>query len=322
MSKENKGKKFDICLMNPPYDRSLHLDFLEKSIELCDKTVIVEPGQWLVQLKENGIYTKENSKSKKIQNKIEGHVKYVELNNYNKELNIANKMVCSIVYVDFTKKYNEIDFECITEKSKVKCLSDCNLIGERKIVDDILNKCKSYEDHMIDHVIDTKKYKEYESKGYWFLPYGKYMLNNLGTTKTNKWTSGFHTKNDLIDTLNSYFEVSCTRHKERLSTKVYIGTRSNNPFDSVYGTKEQMENWYYFVYNNKLPLFVNICLTIDEQNNSREYVPWLVDKKYTDEEIYEKLNITKEEQKLIDATIKKFDKDTAFGRKLFGVEQL
>ena len=32
-------KKFDICLMNPPYDKTLHLKFLEKVIEFTDKVI-------------------------------------------------------------------------------------------------------------------------------------------------------------------------------------------------------------------------------------------------------------------------------------------
>ena len=165
-----------------------------------------------------------------------------------------------------------------------------------------------------------KKYKEYEDKGYWFIPYGNYMINNLGTMQTHRWTPAFHTQTNLIDTLNSYFAVLCSSDKNFISKKVRIGSRSGNPADSVYGTKEELENWHYFVYNNKLPVFINICLTIDEHNNSREYVPWLVDKKYTDKEIYKILNITEEEQELIDKIIKNFDKDSKFGKRLFNVE--
>ena len=39
--------KFDICLMNPPYSRSLHLKFLEKTIKIADKVVSIQPTRWL-----------------------------------------------------------------------------------------------------------------------------------------------------------------------------------------------------------------------------------------------------------------------------------
>ena len=46
---ENKTgvKKFDICLMNPPYDKNLHLKFLEKVINICNKVVSIQPTPWI-----------------------------------------------------------------------------------------------------------------------------------------------------------------------------------------------------------------------------------------------------------------------------------
>lgn len=172
MKKENlngKMPKFDICLMNPPYNRSLHLDFLEKSLEVCDKTVIIEPGQWLVQLKENGKYTKDSSQAKRIKDKIDGHITYLELNNYNREFNISNKTVISILAIDMSKKYNSFEFDCCGEKRIAYNINDCNLIGDYDLVQSILQKCKKYKDHMIDHIINLKKYTDYEKTGIYFL---------------------------------------------------------------------------------------------------------------------------------------------------------
>ena len=39
---KNGGKKFDICLMNPPFSGSLHLEFLDKLTDLCEKTYKLE----------------------------------------------------------------------------------------------------------------------------------------------------------------------------------------------------------------------------------------------------------------------------------------
>ena len=51
-------------------------------------------------------------------------------------------------------------------------------------------------------------------------------------------------------------------------------------------------------------------MTIDQQNNTLDYVPWIVDKKYTDEEIYNKLDINDDMKKLIDDTLKKFERQS------------
>lgn len=43
----NNGKKFDIILMNPPYDKNLHLKFLRKCINFAINIVNISPARWL-----------------------------------------------------------------------------------------------------------------------------------------------------------------------------------------------------------------------------------------------------------------------------------
>ena len=42
-----QGKKYDVILMNPPYNRDLHLKFLEKTIEIADNVINISPHDWL-----------------------------------------------------------------------------------------------------------------------------------------------------------------------------------------------------------------------------------------------------------------------------------
>ena len=294
--------------MNPPYDGDLHLDFFNRALDnLAEdgKVCIVEPGQWLVQLKNNGKYTKEKSKADEIKKKTAGHVKDVELQNLNKEFNIANKTVCSIVTVDYSKDYNKIEFNCCGDISQVNSIYDCNLIGDYATVKSILDKCRAYKDHMINHCINTKKYKEYEGKGYWFLRYGNYMIDNLGS---NQRVFDKMTKQIPRGIYNISYLVVAAEDKP-ITNHVPL-SKSGNPCDSVYGTKKELENWKYFTEHNNIVVFVNICLTIDEHNNSREYLPWLVDKKYTDEEIYKLLNINEEEQQFIENVVTRFERNS------------
>jgi len=83
---------------------------------------------------------------------------------------------------------------------------------------------------------------------------------------------------------------------------------SDNIAANLFDTKEHLENWKHFVFNNKLPLFLNICLTIDQNNNSKDFVPWLVDRQYTDDEINQLFGFTDDEIKFVDSTIKKFER--------------
>ena len=65
--------KFDVAIMNPPYDGNLHLKILENVIPIADKVVNISPVRWLqdplAKYKKNSDYKKfEKSISKKIEN--------------------------------------------------------------------------------------------------------------------------------------------------------------------------------------------------------------------------------------------------------------
>lgn len=66
LEKKTGVKKFDICLMNPPYAGTLHLQFLDKVIGICDKVISIEPANWIKPLQ----YRKPTTEQKNILNKI------------------------------------------------------------------------------------------------------------------------------------------------------------------------------------------------------------------------------------------------------------
>lgn len=44
---EKMGMKFDVAIMNPPYDRNLHLKILETVIPHAEKVINISPLRWL-----------------------------------------------------------------------------------------------------------------------------------------------------------------------------------------------------------------------------------------------------------------------------------
>ena len=62
ISNMKQGKKIDFILMNPPYDRSMHLKFLEKTIQIGDNVISIQPVRWLEEsvgkTKKNSAYNK------------------------------------------------------------------------------------------------------------------------------------------------------------------------------------------------------------------------------------------------------------------------
>jgi hypothetical protein len=215
-----------------------------------------------------------------------------------------------------SKTYDTIEYLCCGEYKVINNLYDCNLIGSYDLIWSILKKVQKYGDMMKNH-----EYKEKTAidNNTWYTKYvniscsGCSMsaptghsyesdveysdcLNNFNFL--NSYTSGYSTKfNDIFS--------SIPKSVKRGSTK---GELSDKNAYCLYGTKSELENWKHFVFNNKLPLFINIVMNIDQHNNSLPYMPWLVDKIYTDDEINKMFDFTEDEINLIDKTLKKFER--------------
>ena len=330
--------KFDFILYNPPYNKSLHIDFFNKGLDFLSDTgkmVIIEPSTWLIELRQN-IAEKKSRQMKKyiaLKERIKGHVSKVIIENYNTLFGTGNDVPFSITYIDNGKIFNKIEFINCGVKKYVDSLNDCNLIGNIKIIKSIFLKIKNYD------VVANHRYipnKSEKIKGNYYCKYasivtGPLRWHNTAYEIAYSWDS-FYLKNKINNQYyNAYIKV-CINNDVNNWIFNYVpykrlagGGKSKNirysdkEAECATGTKQELENWKHYVFNNSLPLFINICLTIDHNNNSLHYVPWLVDKKYTDKEIYDMFGFTDEEIKLIETTIKKYERySTWFKRYMCG----
>ena len=327
MLKDDNCKRFDFILYNPPYNKSLHIDFFNKGLDLLSDTgkmVIIEPSTWLIELRQN-IAEKKSSQMKKyiaLKERIKGHVSKVIIENYNTLFGTGNDVPFSITYIDNGKIFNKIEFINCGVKKYVDSLNDCNLIGNIKIIKSIFLKIKNY-DVVANHRYISNKSEKIE--GNYYCKYasivtGPLRWHNTAYEIAYSWDS-FYLKNKINNQYyNAYIKV-CINNDVNNWIFNYVpykrlagGGKSKNirysdkEAECATGTKQELENWKHYVFNNSLPLFINICLTIDHNNNSLHYVPWLVDKKYTDKEIYDMFGFTDEEIKLIETTIKKYER--------------
>ena len=312
--------KFDYIIQNPPYSGSLHLDFLKKGYELLSDTgkmVIIEPATWLINVRKNG-------KAKlydEIKKKLGKHVYKVVIENLNKQFGTGLYVPFSIIYIDLNHEYDKIDFYCCGEHRVVNNLYDCNMIGDYDMIWSILNKIKAYGEKvgtMKEHIYKEGKTKTDENT--WFCKDGDIVDGGVGMSTTGKGS-----KVETI--LNSPTYIYTTKNGDFYKFCIdlyYFGDISNIPQFAkkrgaskqlsdklayqLFGSKQELENWKHFVFNNKIPLFTSIVLVIDQNNTCKDVLCWLTDKQYTDEEIYQLLNITEEEQKFIDRTIKKYER--------------
>lgn len=293
---EIKGMpKFDYIIQNPPYAGTLHTKFFENGLDMLSETgkmTIIEPATWLINIRTNGkncgkIYPA-------MKERVKGHVKSIRIDDLNSQFNIDSYIPLSITEIDMSKTYDTIECNVCGDKFTVSDIYDCNLIGKYKTVWSILNKVKSYGDMMRSHTTKT------EIKGYKYLPYKEILTDH-----------GYESKNDYVKSaIGTYYGTYTTPalHKNKRDIYDEVGlTATGNPNPCVYGTYDELTNWKHFILTNKLPLFINMCITIDQHNNSVDYLPWLVDRQYTDDEINGMFKFTPEEISLIDYTVMKFE---------------
>lgn len=306
--KEQKNMKFDMIIQNPPYKGSLHLKFLEKGLNVLNKNgkmVIIEPATWLINVRKNG----KASLYDEIKKRIEGHVESVVIENLNNEFSVELHVPFSTTTIDMSRTFETVDFYCCGEHKTVKSLYNCNLIGDYDVICSILEKCQNFGNMMKNHIINRKL------DGNW--QYAKYMdtvtcgCDTQGVSNSDK----SYINEMYCHYYDGMFDIRCEIENEPLHAKDRGGKITDKIADNIYGTKEELENWKHFVFNNKLPLFLSIVLTINQNNNSTEFVPWLVDRQYTDDEINQLFNFTEEEIKLMDMTLKKYGRNSPWFRR-------
>ena len=310
-------KKFDIVLMNPPFSRDLHLDFLDKVTDICDKIVSIQPATFLINIRTDG---KAKTQYIPLKNKLEGYVKSCEINNMNNDFKIGMKMPCTIINIDFTKKYNEIEYDLCNHIIKVNSIYDCNLIGDSKLVKSILSKItESKYDKFIDNFYHYSKNKQLnENTAY--MPVSNRFLTTIGSghnmNNDNEWQKDPKHNTEYISSIIMSFATKNITNNRSLGKKGGpIDCIYYDKFDSYEKNKEFLENYYQTVKTSNFFHFIGLTIIIDDQGADKvlKFSPILnYDHVYTDEELYKLFNITKEEQELINDTCKKFERQNKF----------
>lgn len=329
----NKSKmKFKHIILNPPYDGNLHLHFLEKSLDYLTedgRMVIIEPATWLINVRNNNKFGKkvqEFALFERIKQRINGHVESIVIENFNKEFGTGLFVPFSITTIDMSSIFDKISCDICGEHKEISSIYNCNLIGKYETIWSILNKTTAFKDMMKNHITNKKI-----NGDYWYSKYAEMISgSSIGCSSvTERVGISYESETLWMESLNGkiekgYFSVSYHTYNNEISNTPLCSYDRGKHLtdkiaDNIYGTKEELENWKYFIFNNKLPLFINIVMTIDQNNNSSNFLPWLVDKQYSDEEINKLFNFTDEEIKLIDTTIKKYEKNSPwFKRYLCG----
>ena len=301
--------KFDYIIQNPPYSKTLHIDFFKKGIEMLSddgKMTIIEPATWLINLRNN------EGKGKTLYTPFKKGIQYliesIKIENLNEMFGIGQLVPCSITKINKNKnkKNPDINISLFGFNYKTNNINDVNYIKSfnlfRNIIDKIQNNCKDYPKlHITNTICNNKKY----------IRYSEILSHTLVTNGLRE--SGW--LNDIF----AYYIYPSVKGSVLDNIPMTLnngGKETNKPSKCLYGSQEELTNWKHFCENNTLPLFINICMTINQNNNSLKYVPWLVDKQYTDQEIYDMFKFTQKEINLIEKTVKKFKRNTPWTQRM------
>lgn len=321
INEKYKDMKFDYIIQNPPYNGSMHLDFFQYGLDKLNeggKMVIIEPATWLINVRKNGKAKTYDA----IKQRINGHIESVVIENLNKEFNTGLYVPFAITTIDMSKTFDTIDYTCCGEHKVVKSVYDCNLIGSYETIWSIFNKVQSFGDMMKAHTTNEDKGRNFFYTKYHELTTRGGLgitscVNGAGMILENAFENPIYYTNGYCNDLFhcGFSTIANSIQNEPLKSIQRGGAIGSHKLtdkiaDNIYGTQTELENWKHFIFNNKLPLFLNIVLTIDQNNNSKDFLPWLVDKQYTDDEINKLFGFTDEEIKLIDATIKKYERNS------------
>lgn len=305
--------------MNPPYSGSLHLKFLEKTIDIADNVVSVQPATFLINTRNFG---KAVSEYIPFKNKIEGHVKSCEIDNMNNEFKIGNKMPITIIHIDNKHNYDKIDYTCCKENKEVNSIYDCNLVGDINLIKSILKKISESKYNMfIDNFIGygNKKINLPENTAY--VGVANRFLTTIGSghnmLNDNEWFKDSKHKTEYLSSF--LYSFGGNKHITNTRTTGKKGTWLDciyyNKFDSYEKNKEYLYNYIETVKTSNFFHFIACINIIDDQGADKvlKYSPMLnYNKILSDEELYNIFNITEEEQQFIEDTCKKFERHSKF----------
>ena len=292
------------------------------------KMTIVHPSTWCINIKQMykggdvGDYKK----------RINGHVRKLVIDNMGKLFNVGLYVPCSIDYIDMSKQYDEIEFINCGDKQTVKSLQDCNLVGDYSVISSILKKVSTYPEKFKDHIYIPGKTKTDENT--WFTKFVKRQLGGGGLIISGGHDIGGAISYDQPSAFKlckygayrkQYFDALISTTYNDIDNKPIKTVGPDKKFtnkdgDNLFDTKEHLENWKYNVFNTKLILFLSIIFTINASNNIKDDMIWLVDKQYTDEELYDLFKFNNIEKLLISNTITKYERTSDwFKRYMVGI---
>ena len=284
--KKNGGEKFSIALGNPPYAKGLHLQFLEKTIQVADKTIFIQPCGFLETPNSNNY--KEYKES--IVNKI-SDIDVIAMEDGRELFGIdinEDLMIC-LCKQDNKEPINILSKECLSIIDKVM-----PYVKEHKFID------LEEKDKIDGHRVKTGQYKS--------IVFGGRGNDSLSRRDACSYVD------DRGPYLDGYNEGEQEKYKGKWfkdcyakggpsNSKQYDGFASSIKFD----TREEALNFMKSCSSNFCKNWNWILMT-----KKLAIVPPTFDKVWTDKDFCEYFKLNEEESKLMSTYIYDYRKAKPF----------
>lgn len=272
LEKKTGVKKFDICLMNPPYDKTLHLKFLREVLKISDKVINISPVRWLLDP-----FAKDKRSTLRTYEDVAKQITDLEILNRKNASEFDIKIYSNLgIYTFDNNNTNKLDYLNIWRAQKdpyaVSIIEKVCFGGKTKYL---------------------QEFKRFDVDGI-FVPLSD-IAGGRGNLPVLKETykvvvDGKIDGKDWIDVWNE--DPKHGAFKKKKGAKIL-----NIKFD----TKEEAIN-FYNSYKN-LKFFKVLCdITLQQQNIQYDRLPFLnnYEHKITNEECYKLFELSKEEIEFIE----------------------
>ena len=297
--RENKGKKFNIILSNPPYDRNLHLKFLEKYIQLADKVISIQPCGWITDTYAND----KKSNFQKYEDSILKHIKDIEIYDWQDSSILFGIISHQSIGIYICDKNGGFDYK------KIPYIGKCEKIIK------ITKEFESLEDHIEYNKFDGIRVRTQAVKNY--------SPSSTSGGFKKRYEEDLRIKYSLM--YKSHSVISKDGFDLEYSDKWWseIGMKNKYtkkkgepiPHSIKFDTIEEAKNFENYCKTD----FFTYCMYLSKVgvNTDFKHLPWLGNVKWkgksgeingykneiTDEMLYEYFNLSKEDIDLIKNTL-------------------
>jgi hypothetical protein len=265
-------EKFDVVIGNPPYMKSLHIDFLNKSSEISDKVIFIHPSPWLF---------RGESLSKNKNNRIKS-IKLINGNYYFKNAEFGAPL--TITYIE---ENNSEKIELIFDTTNNKFVVDELPTGFWEPSDIMVLIFNKYKTISLKRNLSQLLSKNDNSEFIITAPrICGHAVNRSDKSKfvTNDFYTLFYKNSNLLDksTTNKVFKLNSSLERERLINFM----------------------------KTKICRFGLLLNKLSQDSHINKYLSMIpvppLNRDYTESELCELFGFTKEEWQIIDILIPSF----------------